>query len=763
MQREYDIRRFWQEARLLYEQAGPSEQGPSPESVEAGTEQGGEVLETNEDVQQSEGQRQQTATVQMRAETSRISVQEGGVQIVAVTQAQASNPETRVGRLIQQVTQPNARPQGAEQMRVGEGLQFTAEEQAVLMPLEAQYRQDLFGASSRPGFNLQQFKQEWINRVNQQLEARQPPFRVRLNMGVPAAPGLGLHTAESPYRPIDSQHQQVLLGIEQQYNQMLAARMQQGPLSLPELRAFKQQAVERFNQQIAGTNIPVRFYIGLPDSYSFGIDWNGAEDAPAQPNAPTAGPNAPNAGPNAPAAGPDRRQPRPFVTREGRQAAERLNRAPDLGEALEALFRFIEALLNAIERALDRSDRRQEQPAGGASREAVQREIDTELQQEGTTREQLATRTEQELQGRRREAEDIRGRVTRAEGNVNTLRAREQELETQARGNPQNSELQTQLSTVRGQRETAERDLAALRTQLNTLVQQQIPRLELKLRLLRPPEGGADDLTAEERQRLQQGVDQMLSAVNPEVRALMGNFRFARVNGQPVLIPTGPGVLQRFAQKLQREQIAVADLTPQNLPLLKQAMAEEMEARRAGSAPTEDSQATLRGARLVEGTPVAPDGEGPASGSERGTEAAQEGEALLARLDAGEELTDAEKLTLTDHLISRNEALLESMNENVRSNESLRDRCIANRSECLVAVGRCEMLKELFPEAAEELGEIIRNYQEELIPSATQIEGSCNERIQRYRTDMIPRAEENLRALQERRTAIAARIQRPTE
>lgn len=469
-----------------------------------------------------------------------------------------SNPDDPVGRSLSAVHRTEG-PKGQErrsetqvmqegERMIGEGLEMSPEEQRYLLQMETKYRQEYQRASKQEGFNQVEFKKNWIDQHGSEVAAN---TKFRLNPGVPGSPCIGIHTEKAPYKEPTPDQVRVLRSIEQKYNQELQRVLRQNgnrPLPVQQLLRFKQEQITKFNQELAKNNVQLRFHMGIPESYSFGVDWDGANAAEPPKNALVGSAE----GPQNPVS----------------RAAERLNTAPKMHEALEALLEVLGALLQKILEFIEKGERGETQ--GGESAEDgredanVQKEIDAELKKPGMTREKLQEQTEGELKGAQEEAKKLEGDIPSAEKQLTELGEKEKNLQRQI-DNPTEGvrvdDLKTQLREIREQKQQLEQSIGEKKSRLEALKKNIIPRLERKKSLLRTEKKseGKAELSEEQRDQLDAAVRDLREQLSPQIREHLGKFRLGlTTDGKPALFAEGAGALRDLAG--EDGYITIADL-----------------------------------------------------------------------------------------------------------------------------------------------------------------------------------------------------------
>jgi len=530
------------------------EGGNVPENADLRVETDEELspLVSDGEVRQEAGKREKTARQETQAVMTGLSSREVPVAV------DTNNPDDPVGRSLSAVHRTEG-PKGQEHRSetqvmqegervIGEGLEMGPEEQRYLLQMEARYRQELQGASKRQGFNLAEFKKSWIDQHGSEIAAN---TKFRLNPGVPGSPCIGIHTEKAPYKEPTPNQVRVLRGIEQRYNQELQRVLRQNdnrPLPVQQLLRFKQEQITKFNQEFAKNNVQLRFHMGIPESYSFGVDWDGANAAEPPKNALVGSAEG----------------PRDSVGR----AADRLNTAPKMGEALEAFLEVLGALLQKIIELLERAgqgEQKSEKSAEDARADAdVQKEIDTELKKPEMTREKLREQTEGELKKAQGEAKKLEEDIPSAEKQLTELGEKEKNLQRQIESPAAGAnvdELKTQLRDVQEQKQKLEQSIGEKKGRLETLKKNIIPRLERKKRLLGAERGGERrvQLTEGQRNQLDAVVRNLREQLNPQIRERLGEFRLGLTEGgEPALFPESAGILKDIAG--EKRYIALSDL-----------------------------------------------------------------------------------------------------------------------------------------------------------------------------------------------------------
>ena len=429
---------------------------------------------------------------------------------------------------------------------IGEGLEMSPEEQQFLLRVEKDYRDAYVRAKRQPNFNLAQFKQEQINRLESRVSGN---TKFHLNKGVPGSFVLGIHSDKAPYKEPTQKDVKVLLAIEQRYNSELNNLIRNNggrALSPNQIVAFKTAQISRFNQDLSGTDSSVRLYLGIPGSYSFGIDWTG-EDAQQPSSSALIGHTG--------------EAPRAGVSPKGRTGpVERLQAAPNLNEFLQLLAQLLQKLIELLEGVGDEQKEGKEDEKADAD---VQREIDEELEEDGMTPEKLREKTEGELEDSRKEAKDLKEKIPEADKKLGEMRGQEKGLEGKIqKGGEGVDDLKAELGQLKEAIGKQEEKLATMQARLKELNEKVIPRLERKIRLLKAMEKGDEKpkLTEEQRDQVRQAMDAVLEQVDPEFRKHLGEFH-ADLNedGQPAIFPDGPGLVEEIAG--EKGHITMEDLT----------------------------------------------------------------------------------------------------------------------------------------------------------------------------------------------------------
>lgn len=283
--------------------------------------------------------------------------------------------------------------------------------------------------------------------------------------------------------------------------------------------------------------------MGIPESYSFGVDWAGA-DAQVPPSqlalvGNTEGPSG---------------------------LGDQLELSPQAQEMAEQIMKIIEAILKAILDFIEGKDGKsgEETEAPG---EDLQSEIDRELSEPGMTKEKLREQTASELADSKEEAKNLRGDITTAETAFGDLSTKERDLQD-AIDNPEEGanieDLKTQLAEVQGQKAELETQLGTMRARLKELEDTIIPRLERKLTIL----GGSSEdgnengpqLTEEQREALNAKIRELLDQLEPAIRDVLGEFTIGLTpEGEPALFPTSDGALRDIAG--EKGHITIAELS----------------------------------------------------------------------------------------------------------------------------------------------------------------------------------------------------------
>jgi len=559
------------ERRLIFDQQGPSEQPSVPRSIEdaVSSEEIQNLLDNPEALRVASELRSESASGESRAQVARLSSStdvrisvEPGDAVDTVLQrgrrAQVGSGDPGLEATDSENTVATLSASDVESMRekgllnedpvisdrfIGQGLEVSPEEQTFLLQVETEYRNAFNRASRQPNFNLEQFKQEQIALLSARVSSR---TKFQLNPGIPGSFGLGLHTEEAPYKQPTPEQVRVLRGMEQRYNQALQAALRQnGGRRLPpqQLIQLKQQQIARFNQELAQTDISVRLHMGIPESYSFGVDWAGA-DAQVPPS-----------------------QLALVGNTEGPAGlGSQLELDPQAREMAEKIMKIIEAILQAILDFIEGNEGGKDSKTEAPS-EDLQAEIDRELAAPGMTKEKLREQTASELAESRKEAKDLRGDITTAETALGDLTTKESDLQ-KAIDNPEEGanveDLKTQLADVRGQKTELEARLSSMRARLKELEDTIIPRLEQKLALLGgDAESGNEDgpqLTEEQREAVNAKVQELLDQLDPAIRDVLGEFRVGLTQqGEPALFPTSDGILRDIAG--EKGFITIAELS----------------------------------------------------------------------------------------------------------------------------------------------------------------------------------------------------------
>ncbi|KKW44621.1 hypothetical protein A2598_03575 [Candidatus Peribacteria bacterium RIFOXYD1_FULL_54_13] len=530
------------------------EGGNVPENADLRVETDEELspLVSDGEVRQEAGKREKTARQETQAVMTGLSSREVPVAV------DTNNPDDPVGRSLSAVHRTEG-PKGQEhrsetqvmqegERMIGEGLEMSPEEQRYLLQMETKYRQEYQRASKQGGFNQVEFKKNWIDQHGSEVAAN---TKFRLNPGVLGSPCIGIHTEKAPYKEPTPDQVRVLRSIEQKYNQELQRILQRNgnrPLPVQQLLRFKQEQITKFNQELAENNVQLRFHMGIPESYSFGVDWDGANAAEPPRNALVGSAEG----------------PRDAASR----AADRLNSAPRMGEALEAFLEVLGALLQKILEFIERAEKgetRGEKNAEDVKEDAnVQKEIDAELKKPGMTREKLQEQTEGELKGAQEEAKKLEEDIPSAEKQLTELGEKEKSLQRQI-DNPTEGvdvgDLKTQLRDVQEQKRLLEQSIGEKKGRLETLKKNIIPRLERKKRLLGAEKGGERkvQLTEEQRDQLDAEARNLREQLNPQIRERLGNFRLGLTEGgEPALFPESAGILKDIAG--EKGYIALSDL-----------------------------------------------------------------------------------------------------------------------------------------------------------------------------------------------------------
>ena len=538
---------YFSEQRLCFGtlEAGNNTPRPIDVRVEA-AEQVTPRIGNDREAQQQAGGRKKKAG--QEAQDTVASLRRGDVPI----SVDRNNPEDPVARSLnavrpggQQRTETGV-AQGQEQERmIGEGLEMSPEEQRYLLQMETKYRQECQRASKQGGFNQVEFKKNWIDQHGSEVAAN---TKFRLNPGVPGSPCIGIHTEKAPYKEPTPDQVRVLRGIEQRYNQEMARVLRQnGNRPLP-VQQFKREQIAKFNQELAANNAQLRFHMGIPESYSFGVDWDGANAAEPPRNALVGGTERPQD-----AAG---------------RAADRLNTAPEINGALEAFLAILGALIQKVADMLenfDQGERKDGKSAEEARADAdVQKEIDAELKKPGITRDKLREQTEGKLKGAQEEAKKLGETIPAEEKKLAELGQKEQGLQRQIDKPAVGAnvdELKTQLQEVRKQKEQLTRSIGEKKDLLDELKKNVIPRLERKKKLLGAERNGEKkrELTEQERDQLETAVRNLSEQLDPQIREHLGKFRLGLTeDGKPAIFAEGEGVLKTLAG--EDGYITVADL-----------------------------------------------------------------------------------------------------------------------------------------------------------------------------------------------------------